>query len=73
MASKTEKWTTIGSVRGACGHKHRTLGAACDCARRDNAACKRTGGYSDRQAMPIGREMTADEMDERAAIMQGDL
>jgi hypothetical protein len=44
-------YTTIGSVRGSCGHAHRTIGAALACANRDNRAVKRGNGsssYSDR-------------------------
>lgn len=35
-------------VRGACGHRHRTIDAALACAARDASACSRVGGYSDR-------------------------
>ncbi len=38
----------IGSVRGSCGHKHRTLSGAAACLRRDRVGCKKQGGYSDR-------------------------
>lgn len=39
-----------GSVRGDCGHRHRTVDAAVRCVERDRAACRRIGGgcYSDR-------------------------
>ena len=42
------KYTTWGSVRGGCGHLHRTLGAAEACRIADSRDCKRAGGYSDR-------------------------
>jgi hypothetical protein len=41
-------YTTIGSVRGSCGHAHRTLSAAQACADADQRACRRRFGYSDR-------------------------
>jgi len=41
-------YTTRGSVRGGCGHKHRTIETAVKCLRRDQADCRRAGGYSDR-------------------------
>ncbi len=41
-------YTTSGSVRGCCGHRHRTLGAAVACLRRDQDGCASQGGYSDR-------------------------
>ena len=41
-------YTTGGSIRGFCGHKHRTIEAAVDCAKRDQSVCARQGGYSDR-------------------------
>jgi hypothetical protein len=41
-------YTTTGSVRGCCGHKHRTLGGAVKCLQRDTAGCNSQGGYSDR-------------------------
>jgi|WetSurMetagenome_2_1015567.scaffolds.fasta_scaffold00973_18 hypothetical protein len=41
-------YTTIGSVRGSCGHAHRDLGTALVCLTRDQRSCSRAGGYSDR-------------------------
>jgi hypothetical protein len=49
MANVT--YTTIGSVRGSCGHAHRTLTAAQACADADQRAVRRGHGasaYSDR-------------------------
>ena len=37
-----------GPIRGACGHKHRTLAAAERCLERDRRGCATQGGYSDR-------------------------
>ena len=46
-------YTTLGSVRGGCGHAHRTLATALRCRRRDDAACGSVGGgaYSDRRVV----------------------
>lgn len=41
-------YTTTGSVRGDCGHQHKTLRAAVACLMRDQRGCKAQGGYSDR-------------------------
>jgi len=41
-------YTTKGEIRGECGHTHRTLRAALDCAERDRRGCRSQGGYSDR-------------------------
>ena len=42
-------YTTVGSVRGGCGHQHRTIQRAVECIALDHAGCKSQGGYSDRQ------------------------
>ena len=41
-------YTTRGSVRGTCGHRHRTIGAAVRCLLADQSGCRNNGGYSDR-------------------------
>lgn len=46
-------WTTRGSVRGTCGHAHRTAYAAAECVYADGAGCRRQGGYSDRRVVPV--------------------
>lgn len=46
-----ETYTTRGDVRGACGHAHRTVGAAVECRNADRRGCKRVGGYSDREVV----------------------
>ena len=46
-------YTTRGSVRGCCGHKHKTIGAAVRCLRDDQAGCKSQRGYSDRTIRAI--------------------
>lgn len=41
----------VGSVRGWCGHKHRTLSGALRCLQDDSDGCGRQGGYSDREVL----------------------
>ena len=45
-----------GSIRGACGHKHRTHAAAYQCSKDDREGCKSQGGYSDRRSHLRWRE-----------------
>lgn len=42
-----------GSIRGACGHRHRTLAAANACCRSDHRGCGAQGGYSDRRVVTV--------------------
>ena len=59
-----DTYTTIGSVRGCCGHQHRTIEAAQQCVNRDHAGCVRQGGYSDRSVVKgDGSELDQDELD----------
>lgn len=44
-------FTSIGSVRGSCGHKHKSEHAATACIAADQKACARQGGYSDRSVV----------------------
>ena len=44
----TTTYTTCGSVRGNCGHNHRTMAAAVRCLLADQSGCRTHGGYSDR-------------------------
>ena len=43
----------IGSVRGWCGHHHRTIAAAVECKMKDHGGCRSLPGnaYSDRSVM----------------------
>ncbi len=41
-------YTTIGNMRGSCGHRHRTVDAAARCVARDLAKCRVRGDCSDR-------------------------
>ena len=59
-------YTCCGSVRGCCGVTHRTLKAALACQRKDQAACKSQGGYSDRSTIAyedgVRRKLTENEV-----------
>ena len=44
-----EYYTTKGSVRGECGHKHKTPEAAIACCDKDRRGCAEQNGYSDRE------------------------
>lgn len=58
-------YTTTGSVRGSCGHSHKSLETAAKCLRRDREGCCSQGGYSDRSVVRIdGEPLTDDEQDE---------
>lgn len=46
-------YTCVGSIRGKCGHAHRTIENAEKCCADDQSACKRQGGYSDRNIRVI--------------------
>lgn len=59
-------YTTDGSVRGECGHRHRTIGAALACIARDARGCASHGGYSDRSITRTDGAPLTDE--ERASI-----
>lgn len=51
MSAPKNGWTCWGSVRGSCGHVHRTYEAALRCCEADHQAVRRTYGrnhYSDR-------------------------
>lgn len=46
-------YSTYGSVRGCCGHRHATREAAEKCLARDRAGCASQGGYSDRSVVEV--------------------
>lgn len=55
-------YETYGSVRGCCGHRHRSLHTALSCLARDQSGCASQGGYSDRRVRRFGgQELTAEE------------
>ena len=50
------KYTTYGSVRGGCGHIHRSEATAERCLASDQRDCRAGGGYSDRAIKLIGTD-----------------
>ena len=59
-------YEATGSVRGSCGHKHRTIAGAEACRQRDADQCGSLGGgaYSDREVCRTdGEPLTAAELD----------
>lgn len=44
----TTRYVAAGNVRGWCGHRHLSVGAADACAAADRRDCAKAGGYSDR-------------------------
>jgi hypothetical protein len=62
------RYTTGGSVRGDCGHSHRTISAATRCLMQDQSGCRKQGGYSDRSVRAVDdgdtRALTEPEYDE---------
>lgn len=62
------RYTTRGSVRGDCGHKHKSIGAAEACRAQDARACASLvgGAYSDRYVARCDGEPLSD--DERRDI-----
>ena len=44
-------YTTVGDIRGWCGHAHRSIRTAAACLERDRRGCARQGGYSDRRVV----------------------
>jgi hypothetical protein len=59
-------YTTAGSVRGTCGHNHKTIVAAEKCLQSDRDGCGSQGGYSDRQIVRADGQALTD--DDRAAL-----
>lgn len=63
-------YITIGSVRGACPHVHRTLSAAEKCLARDRAGCDRHGGYSDRRIVRVDGDYSYDIDDDGSSTRE---
>ena len=66
-------YTTNGSVRGQCGHVHRTIETAVRCLKRDGGGCASQGGYTDRIVVAVvnGRiEPLSDSEDEYARELE---
>lgn len=54
-----EYYDATGDVRGSCGHLHRTIRTAYNCARRDHQACRAIPGgnsYGDRRVNAMTKE-----------------
>lgn len=54
------RYTTWGSVRGGCGHLHRTREGAEKCLARDRRLCRMLGGVSDRTLRRIDGDSLSD-------------
>ena len=68
------RYHASGSVRGSCGHQHRSIETAERCRRRDAAACASLGGgaYSDRVVLRTdGEPLEEAELDLRLAYQGG--
>lgn len=58
-------YTTVGNIRGACGHRHTTPKGAQDCRKKDMRDCQKgrsypSNGYSDRRLVAIGPDGNED-------------
>ena len=56
-------YTTWGSVRGCCGHAHKTAEAAEECINQDAHGCMLAGGYSDREVRAIESRKDLEDYD----------
>lgn len=61
--AKARHYEAVGSVRGSCSHCHLSIRAAVACVRKDQAACKKLGGYSDRRVACISGPLSDDELE----------
>ena len=58
-------YTAEGSVRGCCGHKHRSISTAKRCIDNDKSGCATQGGYSDRYVIRYdGSPLSEEEQEE---------
>ena len=65
------RYTTDGSLRGRCGHQHKTIEKAAQCLDDDEAWCRAQGadGHTDRRIVVIdSRKRRELNDDERAAV-----
>lgn len=69
----TIRYTTIGPLRGRCGHQHKTIESAVKCLDEDEAWCRErgVGGHTDRRIVVLGagpkRELNHTEQEAVAA------
>lgn len=65
----TTTYSTIGYVRGNCGHKHTTIQAAFKCLERDALRHHKMGGNTDRVIVRNdGENFTSDDRDNLAGL-----
>lgn len=64
------RYTTKGSVRGQCGHMHRTIDSADRCAAKDRRDCAGLGGgaYSDREVYVVTDGRIGSAVDTSAVV-----
>jgi hypothetical protein len=56
------KYTTMGKMRGVCGHNHRSISGAFRCLVLDQNCCMKGGGYTDRGIVRTdGKDLTPSE------------
>lgn len=67
-------YTTRGSVRGTCGHNHRSMRTAVRCLLHDQSGCRSQGGYSDRMVTHAdGSPWTQDDEEAYYIALQGEV
>lgn len=62
-------YTCTGSVRGSCGHQHRSAPAALRCLKADRRACRAQGGYSDRIIVSDGETLVTEIGDDGELVI----
>lgn len=67
-----DSYTTAGSVRGTCGHRHGAIATALECLRADQRDCASARGYSDRRVVRCDGEPLCDGEREELLAQLGD-
>ena len=62
MDYRKNYYTTEGSTRKCCGHKHRSFRTAKACLLRDDRGCARQGGYTDRKVVRYVNEIKSEQL-----------
>ncbi len=73
ISNRAVRYECVGSVRGSCGHEHKTMRAAVRCLDKDRDGCSSCGGgaYSDRRVRRVGDVPLSDrEHEEYDAIRE---
>lgn len=70
-------YTTSGSFRGSCGHKHRYIRTAQACLLEDAKGCASQGGYTDRVVQAVDddgnvRDLSESELFELHRLEDGE-